>query len=101
MFDNLIHELIHVLLTANYKSSEMFKERWDTFYSRTLDQGFSRTTASHIPVHALHYLVSKKYFGEQGIERIMNYSERPEYTQSWNEVQKRTPEKIISELFRQ
>lgn len=96
MIDNLIHELIHVIFTRNYKGK--FKKKWNSLMDTYV--GFNKlnpVTARHIPVHAVHYLVTKKIRPHR-IKNIKSYSEHPDYIKSWKIVEKIGAKKILDSL---
>lgn len=81
MENDLIHELIHVLFTQNYEHNPHFKDKWDAYWKLYPDE--SRLTKSHIPVHAIHFLVMKKIFPR----RFIAYDSRmKDYVKSWDIV---------------
>lgn len=93
MEDNLIHELIHVLLTQNYPH---IKDKWDTLMGEY--EEYHQSTKSHIPVHAIHYMLCKKLYPDR-IPKIISYSDHPDYVVSWNVVLEEEPESIVSRLI--
>ena len=94
--DVLIHELIHQLFTqeGNYEKS---KNVWDYFLEKY--KGKSKTTKIHIPLHAIHTCVYKKFFTEKRLERDIELISSPDYKISWEIVQKEGYQKIV-ENFR-
>lgn len=79
MADNLVHELIHVLFTQNYKR-KAFKKKWDTYMKDLEDEPWK--TRCHVAVHAVHLLYAKKVNSKR-IKRIRTYSQHPDYLRSW------------------
>jgi hypothetical protein len=98
MKNNIIHELVHVLLIQNEAVSNVFKNKWN-FYYKTHYQSETPLTRTHIPIHAIHYLIAKKYMPDQ-INRIKSYTQHPDYLRSWQIVDNETPEIIVTKIFR-
>lgn len=92
MENNLIHELCHVLFTYNFGTNDEFCNKWMEYYKASDEP---RLTKSHIPVHALHFLVSKDIFPERDVTYD---SVKPEYKASWDFVLKQSPEKVLESL---
>jgi hypothetical protein len=91
--DNLIHELIHQLLSVHNHP----KKYWRYIYKKYSQE--QRTTKNHIPVHAIHKYIYLKYFGKKNITNDKRMCERlPEYKRSWEIVEKEGHEDIIKEL---
>lgn len=82
MQDNLIHELIHVLLTQNKIGAT---EKWKFIMEKYKNE--TQLTKVHIVVHKIHYELAKIIFPER-VEPIKNYSVIPEYVKSWQIVLK-------------
>jgi len=77
MIDNLIHELIHILLTHNEVGQT---DKWETIMEKYKDE--PQLTKVHIVVHKIHYLLTQKLFPTR-TDAIQNYSRMPEYVRSW------------------
>lgn len=82
MQDNLVHELIHILLTQNYEKV-VFKKKWDFFWESFKDEVPS--CRSHIMVHAIHFLVLSRIKPSR-LKRIVEYSKHKSYVRSWKIV---------------
>ncbi len=90
MQNNMIHELIHVLFSQNYDSNQKYRNKWKKYWDLYPEE--SRLTKSHIIVHAIHYLVSKKVFPSRDVTYD---SKMKDYVRSWDIVMKETPEEIV------
>ena len=89
MKDNLIHELIHIILTQNnIAETKGWKQIQQDFKNETV------TTRNHILIHALHYLFLMK-FNPSRKKYIMNYSQNIDYIRSWNIVNKIGAQNIV------
>ncbi len=92
--DNLTHELIHVILTHNFKKIE---KKWITLMQKYEKE--KPLTRRHIPIHAIHLKVAGQLgFGKDRIDRIKTYSKNPAYLQSWKIVNKESADRIIQLL---
>lgn len=89
MYDNLVHELIHIILMDN----EEALLGWQAMFERYKTE--PRITKTHIGIHAIHELVALKIFPHR-MERIKSYSKNPEYVRSWEIVNKDGAENIIA-----
>jgi len=86
MKDNLIHELIHVLLTGNdFGETSQWKAVMEEYKEEPT------ATRIHVVVHRIHYLVTQKLFPNR-LEAIVNYSKNPKYIRAWNII--KNPEKV-------
>jgi hypothetical protein len=80
MQNNLIHELIHVLLTQNKIGTT---EKWKSVMEKYKNE--PQLTKVHIVIHKIHHELARAVFPER-IESIKNYSVMPEYVKSWHIV---------------
>lgn len=95
--DNLTHELIHVLLTQNYNRNAKFVSKWELYLSYFNPQPM--LVKSHVIVHAVHYLVSKKLrFPKRRHQRILSYSQREEYRRAWQIARKMGYKNVVAML---
>jgi hypothetical protein len=92
MKDNLIHELIHILLTQNYSK---IRKTWDKFYSKSYQEE-SPATRTHMAVHSIHYLVTQNIRPGR-IKHIKTYSLDKDYIRSWELVDTIGPDSIINQ----
>lgn len=92
MQDNLIHELIHVLLTQNNIGK---KKGWKKIQDKYKNE--NQVTRRHILIHAIHELVTKEIRPSR-LERIQKYSKNPYYINSWKIVKKEGAENLIKNL---
>lgn len=74
MENDLVHELIHVLLTQNYETIE---DKVTAFYRTLSKEEF--LTRVHTIVHAIHQLVAEKLMPEANLR----YSQHPAYLRAW------------------
>ena len=93
MYDNLAHELVHVILTQNSKKID---KKWKAFFGRFKDEVF--TTRVHIAVHAIHLLLAKSIFPNR-VSRIRSYSKFRAYVRSWEIVEKEGADNIVFQIF--
>jgi hypothetical protein len=77
MKDNLIHELIHVLLSQNNVGET---SEWKALMEEYKDEPFP--VRVHIAIHRIHYLVTKRLFPDR-VGHIMSYSTKPAYVRAW------------------
>ena len=92
MQDNLIHELIHVILTQNNVSQ---KKGWKLLQEKYKNE--NPITRGHILVHAVHEVVTKK-IRKGRLKRIKAYSKNPNYKNSWRIVKKEGAENLLNFL---
>lgn len=93
MFDNLVHELIHVLLEDNLFGRT---STWQTLMEQLKEYHF--TVRVHVAIHAIHLLVASKLFPDR-VERIKSYSVLPRYMKAWDLVKEMGAENITKALF--
>ena len=93
MQDNLVHELIHILLTDNHSS---FEAKQLELYKKFPEEVF--TTKIHVIVHAIHLLVAQKLFPER-VDRIVNYSVLRAYRKSWDIVKEMSAQAVVDSVF--
>jgi len=94
MLDNLTHELIHVILTQNYKSIE---EKMVTFHKKYSLEVF--LTRIHVLVHAIHIILAEKIFPNR-VSKIHGYANTKEYRRAWNIVDETGPQVIVDKVFK-
>lgn len=85
MIDNLIHELIHVILTQN-KIGET--EKWKNLMEQFKEE--VPLTKVHVIIHAIHQKVYEKLGFTERINVIQNNSVKPPYIRAW-EIALSTP----------
>ncbi len=95
MKDNLIHELIHVLLSQNYIK---IKKEWDSFYLKRFTTE-TKLTRTHLIVHSLHLLLAQELMPES-VKQIKTYSIMHDYVRSWEIVKEHSPQTLLSMVFR-
>lgn len=92
--DNLLHELIHILLTQkdNLKKS---KKAWQYFNRKYKKESY--TTKIHVPTHAFHKHIYLKLYNNKRLERdIKLISKLPSYKKSWDIVNKEGYKEVIN-----
>ncbi len=94
MQDNLIHELIHVLLTQNISS---IKKDIQAFHVKFTE--FNFTTRIHILVHAIHLELAQTLYPSR-VKAIQRYSKSKDYRTSWRVVRERGSGDIIGYIFK-
>lgn len=77
MEDNLVHELIHVLLSQNEIG---LTQKWKDLMEKYKEE--SQLTKVHIIIHRIHYLLAQRLFPER-INLIQIYSQKPAYKRAW------------------
>jgi hypothetical protein len=93
--DVLTHELIHQLFFQK-GNDEKTRKAWNYFFKRYSRE--TERTIIHIPLHAIHAHIYKKYYPKERFEREINIMKRfPDYKRSWDIVMQETPEKILTE----
>ena len=92
MTDNLIHELIHILLTQNIN---IIQKKIAVHHKRFSKYNF--TTRIHILVHAVHLELSKLIY-PQRIKYIKSFSKDNSYVKSWRIVDVIGSKKILDIL---
>jgi hypothetical protein len=96
--DNLIHELIHILFTQEGNLSKA-KNSWKYIFNKYKSENFN--TKLHIPVHAVHYHIYLRFFGEERLNKdIKLISFLDDYRRSWNIVNKEGYGKILEEFVK-
>lgn len=94
--DVLTHELVHQLFCQGDNEKQSYKA-WEYFYKRYKAEEFN--TIIHIPVHAIHYHIFMKFFGEKRLKREMDSMNRfPDYKRAWDIVLEEGAENIIAEF---
>ncbi len=91
MQNDLIHELIHVLITQNY---DVIKKGW-----LKMKRDFSKEkplTISHILVHAVHYLITKKLYPKRDVTYD---SIHKDYVRSWKIVLECIPAELVKKYI--
>lgn len=88
--DVVTHELIHNLLTQN---DEITRPYWAFIGEKYPDA--SRTTQSHLIVHALHTKIYKEFRGEDRLKIDQERLKNEDYVNSWKLVEKEGYENII------
>lgn len=90
---NLVHELIHVLMTQNYDLIKKKIEKFHDDYS-----GYNFVTRIHVLVHAIHIILQQKIHPLM-TERTMNYSVDQDYKKSWDIVRNEGADSIVTRVF--
>jgi len=93
MADNLIHELIHILLSQNYPQ---IKKGWNKMFQKYKKERF--TTKVHIGVHAIHIELAKQLMPHR-IRKITSYSRDKAYRRSWDIIERETSREILNIIF--
>ncbi len=94
MKDNLVHELIHVLLTQNDIGST---QKWKAMFD--LLKQWSFPTKVHVIIHAVHFVLAQKLFPER-VEYIRTFSVDEAYKKSWELVEEMGAQNIIDSVFK-
>jgi hypothetical protein len=91
--DVLTHELIHQL----FVQADNTEKAWQRIHRKYKKESF--ITRIHIPLHAIHWHIYAKFFGEERLQLdISKASKFPEYKRAWEIVKKEGHEKIIREF---
>lgn len=77
MKDNLIHEIIHVLMSQNHYGQT---DGWKALMDEYKDE--YAATRVHIVVHRIHFLLTQRLFLDR-VGNIMSYSTKPRYIKAW------------------
>lgn len=92
--DILIHELIHQLFIQNEANNWNV---WKYFHKKYKADSFK--TRIHIPVHAIHWHIFLKFYGEKRLKReIKLMSKYIDYKKAWDIVEKEGYQNIIQNL---
>lgn len=92
--DVLAHELIHQLFVQNENRNE---NAWKYFHEKYKSESFN--TRIHIPVHAIHWHIFLKFFGQKRLKReVKTTSKYPDYKKAWGIVEKERYQNIIKEF---
>ena len=94
--DTLIHESIHQLFIqeGNIKT---WKKGWGYTYRKYKKE--SETTRIHIPLHAIHEHIFRKFFDEKRLQSELNsVADSPDYKRTWEIVQKNGYKNIIQAM---
>ncbi len=92
--DLITHELIHRILSHDL-NFQIIKARWDQLMEKYKE--YSLTTRLHIPVHAIHEHIIRKFYTEKELERD-KIKKFPDYYTAWEVVEKEGYKNIIKEL---
>lgn len=91
--DCLVHELIHVLLTANNVTDTAgWKSMWNSYPDEL------KLTKVHIAVHAIHLLFAERLCPDR-IPAIKSYSKRDPYVRSWEIVNEVGAEAVVKSVL--
>lgn len=93
MYDNLIHELSHIILSENNVG--------DTKGWKELQEDFKNehpATRAHLLIHSIHSLITKKLF-PQRMSHIENYSQWDSYKRSWEIVNQIGAQELIDKYL--
>ncbi len=93
--DILTHELIHQLFTQE-RNMQRSEKAWDYFFKKYKIE--SRTTKIHIPLHAIHAELIKRFYGEKRIGKRLQIPPHRDYKRSWEIVQKEGYKNILYEF---
>lgn len=92
--DVLVHELIHQLLIQN---EGVCWSAWKYFHEKYKDDEFN--TRIHVPVHALHWHIFMRFFGEKNLKRELKIMGKyPDYKRAWDIVRQEGYGSIIKEF---
>ncbi|GEM_PF-4430807 len=94
MCDNLIHELVHVLLTQNLN---IIGKDIEKFHDSFKEYNF--TTRIHILVHAIHFEVTRSIY-PQRVRSVLSYARSKDYRTSWKIVKEVGAQKIITMVLK-
>ncbi len=96
--DTLIHELIHILFTQE-KNLNRVKKSWRYIFSKYKNETFD--TKIHIPLHAVHTHVYRKFFSMERLEHdIVELFNLHAYRRSWEIVNRGGYLDIIKEFVK-
>jgi hypothetical protein len=94
--DTLIHELIHQLFTQD-GNRKQWQKGWIYLFRKYKKE--SQTTRIHIPLHAIHEHIFRKFFGEKRLQReILGSQKFKDYRRSWAIVRKEGYGNIIQAI---
>ena len=93
--DNLIHELIHVLLTQNIS---IMQKAMSSFHDEYKQYNF--TTRVHIIIHAIHSKIADLIMPDRQ-SAIKNFSKHTDYVESWKIVDALGADRIVGFIERQ
>jgi len=95
--DVLVHELIHQLYLqpGNLRSA---KKLWAHINKKYANVSYA--TRIHIPLHAMHEHIYRKFFNEKRLKRDIRFASKflPAYKQAWQIVEKEGYKNIIAEF---
>lgn len=93
MEDNLIHELMHVILTQNaFARTKAWQDMMDSY------KKYDFLTRVHIPIHAMHAVFAYEFCPNR-LPHLVKYSTHESYKKSWDIVKERGAHVIVQELF--
>jgi len=93
MIDNLVHELIHVLLTQNI---DLIWEKIQRLHETYKSHSF--TTRIHILIHAVHLELAKELFPDR-IRSIRTYAHDADYRLAWKIVIENGSQALVKNLL--
>lgn len=93
MWDNLMHELVHVLLEDNEYG---FTPEWKAYMEKLKQWHF--TVRVHVPVNSVHLKLTQKLFPDR-VERIKTYSVLPRYIKAWALIDETGADSVLKEVF--
>ncbi|MEK6928574.1 MAG: hypothetical protein AABW65_01290 [Nanoarchaeota archaeon] len=93
--DVLVHELIHQLFTQE-GNTEKSEKSWNYIWRKY--KKYSIRTKVHVPLHAIHEHIYKKFFDERRLKiEIWITKNYPDYKNAWDIVQKEGYKNILQE----
>lgn len=95
LIDNLVHELLHQIQSQNIsKITSWFREYLMEKYVNE-----TRTTRSHILLHAVHKQIYEKFFDITRLQKdIEKCKKHPDYNRAWEIVEKEGAKNIIKKF---
>lgn len=94
--DVLVHELIHQLFIQEGNLEKSAKS-WEYLENKYRSESFNIRV--HIPVHAIHWHIFLKFFGQSNLDReIKKTNEYADYKKAWDIVRQEGYENIIKEF---
>ncbi len=94
--DTLAHEMIHQLFIQE-GNMDRARKSWDYIFDKYKKE--SRTTKIHIPLHAIHEAIFRKFYPKKRLENeIRLMGSHKDYQRSWEIVQKEGYQNIIKEF---
>ncbi|MFA6097897.1 MAG: hypothetical protein WC788_09840 [Candidatus Paceibacterota bacterium] len=91
--DTLVHESIHQLFTQE-GNLEQAAKAWKYFEKKYANETYR--TRIHIPLHAIHWHIFLKFFGQKRLDRqIEKMNKYTDYKKAWDIVKKEGYQNVI------